>query len=300
MALSGGDLTWFVYQGPPRNNGEGWFNGDRFFLSGHHLYQAKEGVELATGITGLGRETNEERYDTPADIPEANFVASVPTRRTLGCSVNILGSTPRETRENYQRWIDNHPDGEPGKLWILSSGAEPRYLYARKSADAGVGTIEKEIGLLKRIEGMEWGWTSNSPYFYGMRASHPLKRVGTTNKYQATFWNPSTVKRVYPVVYVPGPGVWELDLGGKRGKFRTPTLAANEEAMIDFAPKNNSFLKRNKDTGVVTSLWPSMVGDRPNDWLSPQTKNTYEATKISGTGTATPRIEFTPLFSSWI
>lgn len=300
MALSGGDLTWIVYQGPPRFDGEKWENGDRFFLSGHRLYQAQEGVELASSITGLPRESNEERYDTPADIPEANFVGNVPSRRTLGCAVNIYGKTARETRDNYNRWIKNHPAKEPGKLWFFSSGAEPRYLKARASADAGVGTIDKEIGLLRRIEKLNWGWTSNSPYYYGMEASHDLKKVGSTNTYSATFYNPSTVERVYPRVYLPGPGVWELDLGGKRGKFRTPTLATGDQAMIDFSPKNNSFLKKSA-AGVVTNLWPSMVGDRPNDWLSPLTKNTYSITRISGaTPTTLPRIEFTPLFNSWI
>lgn len=296
MALSGGDLTWVVYQGPPRWDGQKWINGDRFFLSGHSLYQRDLGVEWATEFTGLGRETVEERYDQPADLAGARYVTSVPDKRTVTGAVNIVGDSPGDFRFNHKRWLYNHPS-EPGKLWFFSDGEEPRYLLARKSAEAGTETVPKDPGL-RALREADWGWTSDSPYYMGFKTIKELKQSG--NSYSATFFNPSTVDRVYPVLNLPGGASWKVNLGGKRGDFTTPLLLSNESARIDFNPLNPTFLKRNLDTGEVTNLWPSMIGDRPRLWIEPLTKNEFSVTKAGGSTNGLPTFEFTPLFSSWI
>lgn len=303
MALTGGDKTWIIYQGPPRWDGEKWVNGDRFFLSGHKALQGREGVELAPGVDGLILPTTEYRYDSSANIPGARYQDNIDGRRIINASVNILGSNPAETRANAEKWMRNHPDDEPGKLWFISDGSEPRYLYARRSEDAGIATLDNDPSIRDLYEGIEWGWDSNSPYYRGFRATNVLKKDGAT--YSRKFFNPSTVKEVFPTLYLPGGSnvSWRVSRGFQRGTFTTPRIAANEEIRLNFDPGSATFLKRNLDTGEITNLWPTMTGDRPRLSFEPETANTFKVDLVTGSGDdfrTEPRIVFVPLFKSWI
>lgn len=302
MALTGGDKTWIVYQGPPRWTGSEWTNGDRFFLSGHKAFQGKNGVELAPGIDGLIMPTTEYRYDSSANLPGSKYQDNINGRRVINASVNILGSTPREVRENKEKWIRNHPEDEPGKLWFFSSGSEPRYLYALKSQEAGIATVDRDPANRNLYDKMEWGWDSDDAYFRGYRESKELKQDGTS--FSRTFFNPSTVREVFPTLYLPGGSnvSWTVTRGYQRGEFTTPRIAANEEIRIDFDPAQSTFLKRNIDTGELTNLWPTMTGNRPRLSFEPETWNTFTAKLTSGSASSfrtEPRIVLTPLYLSW-
>lgn len=303
MALTGGNKTWISYQGPPRWDGEEWVNGDRFFLSGHKALQGREGVELAPGVDGLILPTTEYRYDSSANIPGANYQDNIDGRRIVGASVNILGGSPDEVRSNAKKWLRNHPDDEPGKLWFFSDRSEPRYLYARKAAEAGIATVEKDPSIRKIYEGLEWGWDSDSPYFMGYRSTRSLKQSGTS--FSRRFYNPSTVREVFPTIYLPGGSnvSWRVTRGYQRGDFVTPRVAANEEIRLDFDPSESTFLKRNIDTGAITNLWPTMTGNRPRLSFEPETWNNFSVQLASGSASdfrTEPRLVFTPLFESWI
>lgn len=307
MAFSGGDKVWIVYQGPPRWDGSQWVNGDRFFLSGHKAHQGKEGVEFAPGVSGLERPASEYRYDRAATVPGARFMGSIADRRTISASVNILGDTPKEVRDNKRKWMRNNPEGEPGKLWVLTSDGYPRYLYAVRTSEAGITTLEKDPSIRNLYEAMEWGWESNSPYFRGYREAKELKRITpTSSTYRRTFYNPSTAIEVFPSLYLPGStsgSRWEVSRGFEQGTFVTPPIYQQEEARIDFSPENPTFVKRNLSTGETTNLWYSLDGARPRFSLEPETKNTYEVKLNSGVPsnfTTKPRLTFVPLFESWI
>lgn len=300
MAISGGDRTWVVYQGPPRWDGEKYTNGDRFFLSGHRALQGREGVELAMDWGGLERPSSEYRYDTSVNIPGARLTSVIDGRREVTGGINILGDTPAEVRANKNKWMLNHPDKEPGRLWFFSSNSMPRYLLAVKSETAGLSSLPKDPAIRKLYEGFEWGWTSDDAYFRGYRETKTLRKTGT-NTYSRTFFNTSTVEHVYPVLFLPGgPGVqYKVTKGYKRGTFTTPTIAANEEVRINFDPKEATYLKRNIDTGQITNLWPTLAGDRPRLSLEANTKNTFEVEVVSGTPEKEPRLIYVPLYKSW-
>ncbi|MDD2326186.1 MAG: hypothetical protein PHW63_09345 [Alphaproteobacteria bacterium] len=301
MGFSGGDKTWVVYQGPPRWDGSDWVNGDRFFLSGHKALQGREGVELAPGVGGLERGISDYRFDTSANVPGANRVDEIDGRREIPAAVNILGKTPREVRANKRKWQANHPSGEPGKLWFFSSDGPPRYLRAMKAQEAGAGTIEKEPANRNLYEKLEWGWTSDDAYFRGYHESKTLKPL-EAGFYGRTFFNTSTVRAIYPVLYLPG-GRWKISRGYRNGFFTTTDIAMNEEIRIDYDPTNSTYIKRNLDTGVITNMWPTMVGERPKLSLEAETKNAYSVELVSGDPAqfrSIPRLEFTPMFTSWV
>lgn len=309
MSNPGRGRTNIIYEGPPRHDGYKWIDGDKFHLSGDRRLQAKEGVELARTLTGIGREASEERYDSAADIHTARYVGKIPLRRQIGAALNILGDTPAEFVANFQRWERNHFQKEPGKLWFRTPGSEDRYLLARASSEAGLGGIDVDPTLTSSLKNYEWGWNSDSPYFMGRLSSTELKRDGQTTVYKADVYNPSTAEVVYPQVYVRGAGAWRVRLRTHAGdpsteaSLLTPLLSAEEEARIDFSPANPTFLKRNVNTGKVTNLWPFMVGKRPKAHLSPETTFRVVAERDAasqGAPAALPRVEFTPLFSSWI
>lgn len=303
MAFTGGDKTWVVYQGPPKWDGSQWVNGDRFFLSGHHAFQGKNGVELAPGVTGLERGTSEYRYDTSANIPGAKLISTIDGRREVSGSINILGSTAAEVRKNKNNWFANHPDREPGRLWFFTSDSMPRYLYAVKSEGAGLTTLEKDPSNRNLYEKFEWGWVSDDAFFKGYRETKILKDKGR-GEYSRTFFNTSTVPEVFPTLFLPG-GVgasWRISMGYGQPDFITPAISSSEEIRIDFDPTNPTFVKRHRVTGDVTNLWPLMVGKRPRFSLEAQTMNTFTAHLHSGsadTSQSEPRLVFTPLYTSW-
>lgn len=302
MALSGGDKTWIVYQGPPRWDGSKWVDGDRFFLSGHRGMQGKEGVELAPGVSGLLAPTTEYRHDSSANIPGAKYQDNIDGRRLIESSVHILGKTPAEVRKNKDKWFRNHPDDEPGKLWFFSSHSLPRYLYARKSAEAGITTLDADPSIRRLYEEVEWGWDSDSPYLMGYRETKNLNRDGRV--FSKTFYNPSTVDEVFPTLFLPGGTNvrWRIPRGFERGDFVTPSVGSNEEIRMDYDPGKATFLKRNLETGEVTNLWPTMTGRRPRLSFEDETMNTFSVQlegSIPDSFPTEPRISFTPLFTSW-
>lgn len=302
MALSGGDRAWIIYQGPPRWDGSKYVNGDKFFLSGHQGYARNLGVDIANGATGLERESTEYLFDTPAAVPDVNYVTSRPMKRQIDCSINIYGSSPKEVRENARRWRRNHPDGNPGRLWVITAEGSPRYLPVFKSETAALGDLEKDPAIRNLYQDLEWGWVSETPYFLGIRETKTLKHT-TGGKYEATFFNPSTVPQIYPVLYMPGPGQWTLSLGYQRMNFRTPIIENGETMRMDFNPKHPTFVKKTAQ-GEIVNLWPSMVGQRPVFSLEAETMNTFSIQHSQNSarsfGDNPPRLTFTPRFSSWI
>lgn len=309
MKKTGRERTSIIYQGPPRNDGLGWVNGDRFYLSGLRPYQAREGVELAKTLTGIGRETNEYRYDTAADMHTARYAGEIPNRRQIGAAVNIFGKDTREFVENWQRWNRNHFQKDPGKLWFITPGSEPRYLLARASAEAGTGAMDVDPTMISRLDKFDWGWVSDSPYYFGMQSDTELGVVTPGRRYSSKIYNPSTASVAYPVIYVSGAGSWTVKFRPRANEaesevtINVPTLTADEEARIDFSPANPTFLKRNVKTGKVTNLWPFLTGKRPKAWLYPETVFsvwTEKSASPTGPPSRLPRVEFTPLFSSWI
>ena len=295
MKVSGGDKTWIVYQGPPRWDGSKWYDGDRFFLSGHGLYQCDQGVELARGITGLERPGSDYRYSTSANVPGSTFIDRVYARRDLGCSINILGDSPEELRRNKRRWMNNHPEQGEGRLWFFSADGDPRYLPVQPLAEAGTSTLDVDPAIRSLYEGFEWGWTSDSAFFLGYKHKQELTKK-STNKYSKTFYNPSTAAEVYPVLYLYGAGTWTLAVG--ESKIKTPKLDNGDVVRIDFNPRNSTYLLRKPD-GSLKNLWPTLVGKRPDFFLEPQTKNTFEVSYSGSSPDKNPVLEYTPAFLSW-
>lgn len=302
MALSGGDKTWIVYEGPPRWDGAKWVNGDKFFLSGNSALQGREGVELAPGVSGLTAPVTEYRYDTSANIPGSNYQDNIDGRRIIQASVNILGKNPKEVQDNFAKWNRNHPEDEPGKLWIFHDDHEPRYLYARRSAESGVATLEKDPANRNLYEKLEWGWDADDAYFRGFRSVYDLNLY--EGKYQRTFYNPSTAREVFPEIYLPGGSdvSWRVPRGYMRGEFITPKIGINEEVRISYDPSKNTFVKRNIYSGELTNLWPTMTGNRPKLSFEPETKNTFSLSLASGAlpPRAVPRLAFVPMFKAWV
>ena len=290
-----------VYQGPPRWDGTEWINGDKFFISGDKFNHRNLGVELANSIDGLEFPTREFRYDTDANTPGSRFVSSVATRRSLKCSVNIFGDSVEEMRKAKDRWFLNHPEGSPGRLWFFTNTGEHRYLSAYAAENAGSATYDKDPGL-RGVTTLEWGWTSDSPYFYGFREKKLLKPKGG-GVYEGYFYNPSTAPQVFPEVFLPGFGQWELSLGYEQPTFRTPNLADGDVAKLDYDQKALSFTCKRKD-GRIENLWPSMVGNRPMYCLEPQTINKVTIRNLNEVGNDRPKskwpyLSFTPEYISW-
>lgn len=305
MAMSGGDQAWVIYQAPPTWDGSQWVNGERFFLSGHPSYFRDKGVDLARSITGLERETSEYRYNQSANQAGASYQGSIPDKRELGCSVNIVADSPAEARRRKRAWMDAHPDDNPGKLWVFTSDGSPRYLPVYKSSTAGQSTIDIDPAVRPYgYRDWEWGWVSTDAYFRGYRVTKPLKHRGG-KVFSTTFYNDSTVPQVYPMLYLPGPGSWTFSLGWNRPTFTTPTIPAGSEARISFDPLDPSFLIRDKATGKTTNLWPTMRGERPRFSLEAQTKNTIQVMLTGDPSkfdeeSKLPRLVFTPKYHSWI
>lgn len=301
MAFSGGDLTWVIYQGPPRWDGEEWIDGDRFFLSGHRQYQLDKGVELARSLTGMERDLIEHRYDTGANNPRSRYVSSVSGRREIQASVNILGDTPAELRANKRRWYRNHPEGNPGRLWVFTSDGAPRYLSVIASESAAQGSLNQDPAMLRKYADLDWGWTSDFPYFLGYRETKELEPKGG-GVWAKTFFNISTVPQIYPVLYLPGAGTWEVSLGYQQGTFDV-VVGTGEEVRLEYNPIEPTLIKRNIATGAKTNMWPTMVGKRPKYSLEAETKNTFSVRLKSGNPAShprPPRLVFTPQFISWI
>lgn len=303
MALSGGDRTWMVYQAPPVWDGSKYVDGERFFLSGHNSYFRDQGVDLARSITGLERETVEYRYNQSANQAGASYQGSIPDKREIGCSVNIVGDSPAEARRNKRRWMAAHPDDNPGKLWVFTSDGPPRYLPVLKSPTAGQSTIDIDPGEYPfGYRDWEWGWVSTDAYFRGYQSTRELKHRGG-NVFSTTFYNDSTVPQVYPMLFLPGPGSWTVSLGWNQATFTTPTIPRGSTARLSFDPLDPSFILRNDTTKVKTNLWPTLEGNRPKFSLEAETKNTIS---ILLTGRASdftdnpPRLVYTPRYHSWM
>lgn len=293
------DKAIIVYQGPPRWNGSSWINGDRFVLSGPRAWQGFEGVELSPGVSGLELPEFEYRWDVDANNPGAHFVSEVASRREISCSLNFLADTESELRIIKDRWFSNHESANPGKLWILTSNTEPRYLPVRRSDKAATGQMERDPYNFTSYSKMEWGWVSDRAYFSGYKSRKKFEWVDSSKSYRCTFYNPSTAERVYPQLYLPGPATWWLSLGYNQPSFKCPSLEEGEELKIDFNPRNHTARKKDK-RGNIQNAWPAMVGFRPKFYLEPRTMNTFIVREVNSNRVPNaPRLEFTPEFESW-
>lgn len=298
--MSSLDQPTIVYQGPPRWTGREWENGDRFILSGEG--QCNLGVELAGSVAGLDRPTEEYRYDEDANTPGSVLTSVVAGRRELLATINILGRDAKELRRNKRRWERNHPTKIPGRLWVLTSDGSPRYLEAYKAEVAGTASVDKDPYLRYLYEDWDWGWTADSPYFYGYEEVRTMPHVGG-GLYEQSFYNESTAPAVYPKVVVYGPGLFEIDGGYTRGPLILPQLAAGEVLRVNYDPREKTVLKRRTDgSGPVINMWNALGGQRPHMSLEPETHNTMTVRNLhpGSTPAQEPEFSFTPQFSAWV
>lgn len=296
MGMIEQDLPVLVYEGPPRWDGSKWVDGDRFTLSGGKGVQLDLGVELAPGVAGLESPPKEYRYNTSADVPGSSFVSAVAGGREISASINILADTPRELRDNKRRWFRNHPESEMGRLWAMTKEGEPRFIPVLKSETAGTNSLEKDPNIRKLYEGFEWGWVSDQAYWQGYKVTAEFVPNGT--QWTADFYNPSTAPRVYFTLFLPGGCKWKFNLGDG-STFTTITIETGHIARLDYNPKNRTFLKKAPD-GSIENMWYSLFGHRPDMFMEPETSNSLTIEAIDGTPDSPPKIEFTPLFESWV
>lgn len=292
------DGVKITYEGPPRWDGTTWVTGDKFVLSGPRnerlAHGPGTGVELSKELSGLPRPEVEDRYDSAADLPGSRYVGSIPKRRTIKGAINFVADTPQLLRALMAKWDRNHPEKSPygkqftmGKLSFEATGSTPRFLLCRKTPEAGLGALEQDPAIHRRLLGLEWGWVSDSPYFMGADITVPIS--GPT-----TFTTVGTVS-TYPVVYVTGPsagGPLVFTDGINTSTVTLPQISAGEELRIDYHPADMSLLKRTIATGDVKSVWSKLYGQRPKFSLEPGVKHT-----VTYTGEA--KLIYTPLFLSW-
>lgn len=277
-----------IYEGPPRYEDGYLVEGKKFHLSGRPE-QAKEGVELARGVSGLLRPAQEYRYDTTAEQPGSTYVSAVRNRRRIDSSINVFGDTAEEFHNNWRSWVDNSPVDVEGKLWFISPFQPPRYAFVRPSEEAGQSALDMDPFLYRKLEGLEWGWESDYAYFFGEEEiTVPFDLSG-----KVQFTPEGDVEKMYPKVYLPGPG--EYRIGDVNG-FRTPVLTEDEVIRFNFDPQRKTFVKRNMVTGEVTNLWYMLDGKRPEAVI--RAGETFEMTIIPPKGIETnlAYLEYLPLY----
>lgn len=277
-----------IYEGPPHYEDGFLVPGKKFHISGRPE-QAREGVELARGVSGLLRPAQEYRYDTSAEQPGSTFVSSVRNRRRIESSINVFGDTAEEFHNNWRSWVDNNPSDREGKLWIYPPFGKPRYAFVRPNAEAGQSSMDVDPYLMRKIEGLEWGWESDYAYLFG---EEPLT-VPFDADGNVSFVPEGDVERMYPKIYLPGPGAYILDnING----FKTPVLTKDEVIRFNFDPQRKTFVKRNEVTGEVTNLWYLLDGKRPEAIL--RAGETFSKTILPPEGVESnlAYLEYTPLY----
>lgn len=282
-AFPGGDKLRITYEGPPRMEGGKEVSGDKFCLSGERSLQCAEGVELARGMSGIFRAPRDYRYDTTANQPGSTFVDSVANRRKFDSAINILGDSPSEFRQVFRKWLKNHPVNQEGKLWFETSDAPRRYSFVRASTEAGMSSVDVDPNIMSKLDDFAWGWESDYPFLFG-----ETQKINYSSTGVATFTNPSDAGPVYPVIFLPGPGIYKV------GGITTPSLASNETIRINFDPERESYVKRNNTTGVLTNLWYTLNGKRPKFEIAPFERVTHRITVPSSSHGA--YMQFVPLY----
>lgn len=272
-----------IYEGPPHYERGVLVEGKKFHLSGRPM-QAKEGVELARGLSGILLPMQEYRYDTSADQPGSTFVSTVINRRRIESAINVFGDTKEEFAENWTSWVLNNPTNQEGKLWFISPGKEDRYAFVRPNSEAGSSSLDIDPYLYRKMENLTWGWESDYPYFFGEKQRHYYSSGGSVS-----IVNPSDAEEVYPKVYLSGPGSYVV------GDIKTPVLTKDEMIRINFDPIRKTYVKRNTVTGEVTNLWYTLNGKRPELTLRSGESLTHKITMPGNTG-AEAYLEFTPLY----
>lgn len=289
------DGVTVTYEGPHRWNGKTWVEGDTFTLNGPN--KGDLGVELAPSASGLERPTKVYRYDSVANGSQARFRDAVAEKRKLTIPINILAETSRELRENKNRWFRNHSEDNPGKLWFRTPEGIPRYMLARKSVDAALGSMDKDPHIRNLYEGFEWGWESDGAYFYGEDREVVFKKH-LAMTYKAEVENPSTAPEVFPKLYLYGPGVYRFSLGWMQGNFDTVDIPSGSVVQIDFHPQRATY-KMMDAKGKVSNMWPYAFGKRPKFSLEAESTTSMEVICLRGTPSRPPLLTFTPEFESW-
>lgn len=294
------DQPLLVYQGPPRWNGNGWENGDRFTLSGPG--KGDNGIELAGAVTGLDRGAEEYRYDAGADTPGSLLTSIVAGRREILAGINILGDNPRELRINKNRWERNHQDNQPGRLYIFTPEGHPRYLEAYRAETAGTSSLDKDPHLRSLYEDWDWGWTADNPYFFGYEEVRTLASMDSySNRYEASFFNPSTAPHVYPKVLLYGPGRFHVPAGYGQPLIELPDITAGQIVRVDYNPENPTVLFKPSARTPAQNWWYQLGGRRPVMSLEPETDVTFTVRNLNGrTPNKEPELIYTPLFRSWV
>ncbi|ATN89564.1 minor tail protein [Gordonia phage Bonum] len=277
--LSRGDRTWVIFRGP---------EGGRFWLSGMRG-QGKQGVELAMGLTGLDRPPTELVWLQEAHQNGADLVGSNVDVRTIKGAVNILGKTPRQVRAAYDDWQRNNFFERYSRLFFINSYSGVRFLDVLLGASPD-GSLDKDPALLRRLAGYPWTWVSPNPYYKGYSETFRSKVVNGNSTIEMKVRNLGSAPRVYPRIYLPGPGTWHIPRGTRQPNWRGEEGLGPlvEDDMIPLPPlKSGEGVWLNPDTRIETitrvgpsgqekNLWAQMNGQRPKLWLNPRSQETWK------------------------
>ena len=282
QGLSRGDRTWIVYRGP---------EGGRFWLSGMRG-QGKQGVELAKGLVGLDRPPTELVWLQEAHQNGADLVGSNTDVRTIKGAVNILGKSPRETRAAYDDWQRNNFHDRYGRLFFLNSYSGVRFLDVLL-AESPNESIDQDPALLRRLAGYPWSWVCPNPYYKGYSETFKSK-IAASGDTEVTVKvrNFGSAPRVYPRIYLPGPGLWSIPRGTRalnwRGEENLGPLVDDDMIQVGTKPlKTGEGIWLNPDPRVETithetldgkkkNLWAQMSGQRPRLWMNPRTQEDWK------------------------
>ncbi|QDF19149.1 minor tail protein [Gordonia Phage Lollipop1437] len=301
--LSRGDKTWVILRGP---------EGGRFWLSGMRG-RGKQGVELANGLVGLDRPPTELVWLQEARQNGADLVGSNTDIRTIKGAVNILGRTPREVRAAYADWQRNNFFTRYSRLFFINSYSGVRFLDVL-TGETPNGSLDKDPALLRRIADYPWTWASPNPFYKGYSETFEAK-IPTSGEtiVRMKVRNFGDAPRVYPRIYLPGPGVWHIPRGTRVVNWRgeeglgplvaedtipLPALKANEGIWLNPDPRIETITRVSAD-GTEKNLWAQMSGQRPKLWLNPRSEEEWQFRVVGGVSNKTVKMVVQPLYMTF-
>lgn len=304
--LSGGDRTWIIYEGP---------DGDKFWLSGTPK-RGLQGVELARGIVGLDRPPTELVWLQEAHQNGADLVGSNVDVRKIKGAVNILGKTPRATRDAFARWQRANAFERLGKLWFINSYSGIRHASVLLG-EAPNGSLDMDPAMLRRFKDYPWTWVAPNPYFKGTNESFewevgPADSMGVSRG-EIAIRNLGDAD-CYPIIELPGPGQWVIPRGIRfpnaqgeedRGDFdmehtvTLPPIEAGQKIVLNPDPKVET-IDLVYSTGIERNLWAQMNGQRPKIKLLGDRSEKWEFAVRGGRPGTKARVFVTPLYSTFM
>ncbi|WGH20825.1 minor tail protein [Gordonia phage Commandaria] len=306
--LSRGDKTWIIFRGP---------EGGRFWLSGM-AGRGKQGVELSNGLVGLDRPPTELVWLQEARQNGADLVGSNVDVRTIKGAVNILGKTPREVRAAYDDWQRNNFFERYSRLFFINSYSGVRFLDVLLGESPN-GSLDKDPALLKRIIDYPWTWVSPNPYYKGYTETFKAKTVGGGESVAyVKVRNLGNAPRVYPRIYLPGPGVWHIPRGTRRPNWRgeenlgplveedtipLPALKTGEGIWLNPDPRVETITRVDTNDPEnplrQKNLWAQMSGQRPKLWLNPRSEEKWKFRVTGGVGGQEVKMVVQPLYTTF-